>query len=806
MTQRGSQGKSVGETMNPGSERTRPARTLAVTEEEFEIEYRVFAADVEEYLGRIRDAAKRLKYGLSIRLFVRFVTIKPECARVSSFLRALETENSPSELKAEVVAALPEFHDYLRLVGLYSSKSSLDHARAASRIFRWLGGRRPNRYPLVPRIKWRASNSGDTRKNRSVAVLVQPLEHSEIEAKFGRDFATDVECYRIANGYKSVLGFRKVLAWLIDHYPNGGRSVIESLRSAGRISCDVAAIKDVLDQWDRATTASKAYSPRTLSGEKHAAAKLFEHLGALPDRNYAHFLTTYVKSRYTSIDSDSVADIDFAETKGLEGAARLRKSLAIISLAAFEILADECAIFESLSQARSGMITESTSATKKAALETIKVVMQAELHSLRVTGKSQFSTSGVRTNAAEVDIAVQGLANPAVWYQAGVPEGALGENLLTLQAIRQILSRGIGASRSACLAAKLIIVCDKGWNRQPIESIPAAVFAFRIFDEYGICSASFLQVFKNRAGHDVLALIEHGSAESTGRREKILAAWDSAEAAAEWAEHDERSLLKATDPSFIAIEMLRPLVEALRDCRDVAGAGKLFFRFLSWSGGLSTNDRDVRASFRGGILGTVGVTFPAIRKAVLRLRLRQIGSIGGVRPHAGHIGPNVLLANYFNSPDTIKELWQSTRFFQNAVQALVMDQVGTALNLNVTDEHHNWFLRLANTSGVASAVGFGVSIPISGPRTFRFEPTPDRIRGLISLHVALIIERRSMPRTRWALMGIPLLGFVIAVRRKLKEAGLSTLLRQASRQFMSDFRAGRAVPTRLEPTVSRHYG
>lgn len=785
--------------MKPLKQGRRAARTLALTQCEFDTEFGDFANDIAPYVERLRGRDKRFACLLSLRLFTKFVASKIEDDPTMNLLRSICRPDN-SSLKSELMDSLLAFYAHLVSSNLYTAKHSFLVAKEAARVMRWLGREHPHRYPTLGRIVWRKSNRKDSRKNLSVGVLVRPLELAEIKAHFCCQLAVDVEGYQVMYGPRSIRGFRKVLAWLINGYDGCGRSVLATLRSAGRTPCDVAAIKDLLDQWDRATTASKSYSPKTVAGEKHSAARVFEYLGTLEGRNYPHFLKSYVKSRYTRVDSESVADIDFVETRGLVGAARIRKSLEVISQAAFHVLRKEVEVFEALGPARTLEFSAEISQSRRSALEVIAVVLQAELHSLQQTGYSQFSTSGVRTNTAEVELALHRLFDPLIWYQAGIPEGTLPTKF-DLHLVRNLLCKGVGAGRAACLAAKIIIACDKGWNRQPIESIPPEIFAFRIFDDYGICSASFLQVFKNRAGHDVLALIEHGKIESPGRKEKIIAAWEGAEGDAKWLEQDERCLLKATDPSFVALELLRPLVEALNICSADPEVGKVFFKHISWSHGVSTNDSDVRASFKGGILGTAGVTFPAIRKAVLRLHLKEIGSIAGVRPFAGHVAQQVLVKSYFNCPDTRRELWESTRFFQNAVQALILDQIGASWKLNVSDEQHDWFLRLAHASGIASAVGFGVSIPISGPQTFRFEPTPDGIRGLVSLHASLVLKRRLMPRLWWAMTGIPLLGFVIAVRRKLKEAGFAVSLRQETRKFMGDLRSGRAVLTRLEPGV-----
>lgn len=782
--------------MTPAKQGFAGARTLALEQDEFQRKYARFAADVSAYMENVRDPAKRLKYTLSVRLFVKFIETEPAFEQVREALAA-PGGTPPSEMQKPLLAALKEAYGRLEGSGLYSSKGALSHARDVARVFRWLGRKLPSLYPHVKRILWQDFENGDTRKNRSATILVRPMKMEEITAAFGPMLSADVDDYQAKNGARATLGFRKVLAWLCQSYREEGAAVIRAYQSGGNASCDPAAVKSVIDEWAKATAISEAYSPKTFSNEKRYAAVLFEHLGALEGRNYPHFSKTYVKSKYAAVESKSLADIDFPETRNLSGAARLRHSLKIVMDEAFAVLRQDRRIFDLLAPARENAIPDGLPAETRTSLRFVATVMQAEMHSLRETGKSQFSTQGVRTDVEGVDRALEELACPGLWRQIGLPASLLGAGPLGLQAIRSLLCRGIGAPRSANLAAKLIFACDKGWNRQPIENVPPAVYVFRVGDEFGVASASFLSVFKNRAGHDVLALLEHGNRNSTGRREAILAAWEQAEDAAKWPEMDERSLLTATDPTYEAIELLRPLVEPLGAYTQNPDAKNRFFKFLVWSDGVSINDRDVRASFRGGILGRKGVTFPAARKTVLQLKVRDVGSIGALRPDAGHAGLQVLLPSYLNSPSTLKELWQATRFFQNAVQALTIAGVGCKLEMRMSPEDQDWFFRLAHASGVASAVGFGVSIPIGGPVPFDFEPSTDEIRELVSLHVAVILERRTMPPWLRSMIAIPLLGFVIAMKRMLRQVGLGSLLNRVSRQFLIDLSAGVTVTPKL---------
>lgn len=767
----------------------RGSRFLALTQQDFERDYPQFAADVSSYIVAIRDHPKQLKCSLSVRLFAQFITIEPDLDWARKAFGAPGSV-APSSLEQPLFSILKRAHERLENSGHYSTRGALAHARNIGGALRWLGKTFPTRYPAVKRITWRSPEHGDTRKDRSATILFKPLTTDDVKVVFGVRLAADIDEYQAKNGAKSTLGFRKVLSWLHHHYRDEGAAVVEAYQNGGCASCDPAAVKSAIDEWAKATAKSGAYSPITLVSEKRYAAMLFEHLGSINGRQYPKFSSSYVKSKYVAVESKSLADAELPGTRNLTGAARLRQSLKIVMDEAFAVLRRDRHVFDLLAPARENAPPDNVDLDASIGWQSITAVMRAEIYSLLNTGKSQFSTQGARTNTETVDRALKELVDPARWCQIGLPEHLVGDKPLRLSTIRSLICRGIGAPRSATIAAKLIFACDKGWNRQPIEDVPADIYAFQIGNQFGIASATFLNVFKNRAGHDVLSLLEHGHPQSTGRREAILAAWEQAEDAVKWLEMDERSLTTINDPTYEAIELIRPLVEPLAAYTNDADIKQRFFKFLGWSDGVSMNDRDIRASFRSGILGSAGVTFPAARKTVLQLKAREVGSIAALRHDAGHRGPQVLLQSYLNSPSMMKELWQATRFFQNAVEALTIAGAGCKIETKLSADDQDWFFRLAHASGIASAVGFGVSTPIKGPTKFEFNASAKEMRGLVSLHLALILERPKMAMTRRLMIAIPLLGFVIALKRALRKAGLGTVLNDVSRQLLLDLRSG----------------
>lgn len=84
--------------MTPAKQGFAGARTLALEQDEFERKYARFAADVSAYMENVRDPAKRLKYTLSVRLFVKFVETELAFEQVREALAA-PGGTPPSEMQ-----------------------------------------------------------------------------------------------------------------------------------------------------------------------------------------------------------------------------------------------------------------------------------------------------------------------------------------------------------------------------------------------------------------------------------------------------------------------------------------------------------------------------------------------------------------------------------------------------------------------------------------------------------------------------------------------------------------------------------
>lgn len=781
--------------MEAAKERFAGANSLALTVEEFELNYPRLAEDVARYTAFIQSKNKKTKYILAPRLALGCIEADERFQDLRDYLRDPENwRTRRNEFQEPLQVALRTSYERLATSGLYSPAIAAEHGRNVVSVFRWLG-RNTAIYPAIPKsLPLVDRNSKGPRKATGVEAPFQPMALDEIKTILGDRFIDDLLGFEriISRGKARLLGFRYLMSSIRMCPSEYSDVVIAALAGARGDVCDATMIKIVLDECEGVLTRSRAYTLSTITGWIRDCGFLFEYLAELPSRNYPHYSRRYKRFKYAPGDSSTLADLGFTETRDLVGVAKLRRSMDVVRNAAMEVVEKHASFFAAATPMRKDPNFSGLQKKNRDACIAVATVVRAELRSLKQTGMSQFSKNGMRTNRRKVDRAMKALAVPATWFEAGLGNLVPDVKILEFQQIMTLVVSCIGATSQTVLAAKVVFCCETGWNRQPIDDIPAEVYQFRLTDEAGIASASFVSVFKKRAGHLVQTLLEHSEL-SGGRASDALASWEEAEREASWGSFDHRCMLNYTSPAYQALELIRPLVEALNPLTTDPDVKTRFFKSISVAGSISAFRRDIGQVFKSGLLATPGLSFKLLRKSYLQLMLREVGSVESLQIHAGHSGTGVLLPHYLNSPDVRRELEQSTRFFQNAVQSLVVAEVGGPLQLLMSEQDHEWFYNLARISGIASAVGYGVSVPTAGPPGFEFAPSDENLRGLLAIEMSLDLEELQANPRRWALVGVPLRGFVDAILAKLKAASMARLIIRVRDELAADVSSGAVV-------------
>lgn len=333
-----------------------------------------------------------------------------------------------------------------------------------------------------------------------------------------------------------------------------------------------------------------------------------------------------------------------------------------------------------------------------------------------------------------------------------------------------------------------------------MEDVPEALFFFETSEAVQVGTLRYVAAFKTRAGHEVLALLERPP--TPALEEKISSLCEEVDRGAiadpegEHISPAVRASIRRDEDLFQALDLLKPMVSAARVVARTTKLKNRYFVALSREKGPIHRFGQIASCFAKGQLATKGLDFPKIRTSFEQLKLRDVDSVEALRPFAGHWGTNVLPRFYLNSPDIIQELLQSIRFFQNAVQALVVAETGIVLAL--ADGDHRWFYNLAHASGIAGAIGFGASVSAEVEEPpWRFEPTDANLVSLIVTHLSLRKARREWDAYRWSVMGVPLMGFVIGIETALQKAGLRGLFKNLARETIVKYRAGEISLPRL---------
>lgn len=698
------------------------------------------------------------------------------------------------DLQAELRRAVDEAVGKHRAAG-YCHMSVVKYAsavRGAVRHLSDLAGR-----PDLGTYRVRHSEASQPRGNRKDknGVLIPYVDMTQIGPLFSEQFASDL--LMTCTSKRESASIRAFLTTLTMDRSNSSRRLVAILsKGEGRTEGAVALVVAALEVCEARLMKDFGLTRSTVRDRLQCARTVLERLGKLADRTYPAFLKTNFTITHEGIDesSKSLVDIPLSIEGGLKGARRQRAALAVIRDAAGHELSVCVRIFQRMQRLMRGEFDGLNSSQVRASAQALRTILIAEDHSFKATGYGQFHLRGVRTNNAEVDVAVRLLSDRDAWAALGLQDAAALEKRINRNAVRRMILMGLGATRRAVHACMIVFCCEHGWNLQPIWDIPSDPFFFEIDDSVTLGTLSYVAAFKNRAGHEVMALLERYGTKPEIVRGRVMHAWEATSREGRWGDNDHAALLSKDGAAHDAIEQFSALGASARAYTSSPDLRDRFFVHLSDRVGVVGFQEalTIAATFSTAPLNTPGLTFPLIRKSFEQLKLREVGSVEGLRPVAGHAKTNILQPFYVNSQDVVREVLESVRFFQNALQALIVSDTGISGALAMDEKTLEWFHNLAEFSGIAGAIGLGASTPVGTRKEFyNFNPTDENVRSLIAIHLSLKRSRRHIEPYRFAIYGVPLLGFVIAIEGKLRANGLTALFRQTARQLLSDFKANK---------------
>lgn len=750
-----------------------------------------FADHVDSYIERQSNPRLKRAVARNVSLFAEHLF---NTRQRHSLFEAYSGGAVPpgADLQAELKIAVEESVAAFRQAG-YGNASQhkfVTAVRGLIKLLSKLDGR-----PELGKFRIRTERQRQPKGNRKVYSDEHTpyLSIVEIETAYSHQLSIDIQ--RVCKSKRALASIRAFLTTLhCDKSPSSRRLVTILKSGEGRTEGAVALVVDALRLCEKRLAHDFAVQDSTARDRLQYARAALEQLGGLKDRHYPAFRRENFRIEHvTTQPSVSLVDLKIPIEDHLKGAARQREALNLIREAAKKQL-DRCVlIFDQMQRVANGQLDVSIQEGGHEVGRALQVILQAEQYSFRKTGFGQFHLQGFQSNSVRVAAAIERLLTGDAWELIGLGAAIEGEKRLNRDSIRRVILMGIGATRRAVQACQIIFCCDHGWNLQPIWDIPKDVFFFQVEGSIAVGSLNFIQSFKNRAGHEVIALMERSSSLPLLVKDRVMHFWDATTEEEPWDKNDQHAMMDEAGEAYAAIQKIKPLVDAARSFSRSQELAERFFVHLSDRSGVSgfQESLTIRGTFDEVPLNIEGMSFPAIRKSFQQLTLREVGSVEGLRPISGHFGTDILQRSYVNSEDVVREVLESVRFFQNALQALVASASGISGELRMTRETFEWFFNLAQFSGIAGAIGFGASTP-SDPNfyVYNFDPSDESLRSLLLVHLSVKHARKTMEPAKFAIYGVPRLGFIRALEGKLREAGLSPLVRKIARQVITDFRAG----------------
>lgn len=416
----------------------------------------------------------------------------------------------------------------------------------------------------------------------------------------------------------------------------------------------------------------------------------------------------------------------------------------------------------------------------------------------------------VRRNAGvTADGSLKGvlLRDQTVWRRAGF-ENILGDEANhtdVLLAHRECL----GPSTSTMMGAFGVFACDTGWNVQPIKDLERNPYVFHSADAAFLAEDAFVESFKRRAGHHVVAYLGNGHDVSAAKAAVMRERWsetvqaDGRESAHAMLEREDGD---AGHSALEVIEAYRGMAEDLRKAvgeQTSLGSGLWIYvssrdmvrnlmDFASNAG--PTGGGAARIYPAGSVLTRKGFGFRSIRKTWLILNRHDTGSVHATRAAASHTSTSVLLPHYLNTPSVNAELDESVRQFQDAMQALIIrdrEDVAT-VRLGIPLDQLERLRRIADEAGITATLGLDqraeADITVA-PLTF--QPTAENLKELFLIHRELRrIQNEGANIMRFRARHLPLLALCKAIGREVFARHLGPAYRSAARAAVADVRNG----------------
>ncbi len=382
------------------------------------------------------------------------------------------------------------------------------------------------------------------------------------------------------------------------------------------------------------------------------------------------------------------------------------------------------------------------------------------------------------------------LSDPNLWKSAGLDVDVTRRGPLVRRGVSKLMDFCMTPTLELCHLAAVIYCCAKGWNRQPIFDISGTPFLFGTHDKCGVVTSTFLSELKNRAGHEVTSYVESARhlppLQLQNLKDLVREMQIELPHFAEGAFEE----LAADDAALDVLIRFQRIVDHGERAHVPEQLKSFFFYYKSNGKYRLAKDSKKPLSYLK-LFQRPGLDYPAIRKTVLGLKLRAVGSIEALSVIANHRDPNVLMPHYINTDADKQEYSDKIRFVQNDIQALLLrGRKKILVRLRMSTEQVEYYLKITKISGIGAAM-----LPMKLKKKkaggiFEFEAEPDYFLDLYLISFSLVRARLDgIDPLRWRVQGRELLIMARGIKTALVKSGLGAALREQSRKGFAGLKA-----------------
>ncbi|CAN7343984.1 hypothetical protein LJR010_001789 [Ensifer adhaerens] len=598
----------------------------------------------------------------------------------------------------------------------------------------------------------------------------------------------------VGSGTKTA-GARRFFAWVAAAATEDSEWMKSYLANDNRDVDDLATIRRVhrcIASWTTALLETKKWKSTSVRAQRNHLLTAIDRLREIDEDSFPLIDPRLMPmgAHRDSTGRTALGELDWKELADIEPATRDATAIAIIRSAAVTLFERDEKVFW-FGQA---ILDEKDVRGKPAAWHDIRGLIESEIAFWNEHRCSQFSQPW-----GDKGKIISSLSDPAIWNDLGL-DVDFGTKQLAMTLVSGLIVSCVGPGTRLSQALQTVFCCDTGWNRQPIQYLPAQPFAFRTDKQIFLGSNRVLAALKVRAGHVVHADPANAELIRGLAATNFSSEWDDVAASLKVEKSDEQCRLEVDSELLDLLQRYRAMQRLSSQWTDEETENLFFHAISQRAQGVQVVKCDISLGMPDATpLKRPGVNFSAIRKSFLNSL-----SSAGLEPSfiseiAGHRSGNILQKNYIIGAQATRTYEEPARFWQGCIQEILLNDK-IAFKLSIPDKNREWFRMFGMLTGITAACGLE-QMELDGEVTddYIFVPNQKSYIDLFLAHKGVKQQRYQVSQHRWEIQGEALLGIIKGYGRQLSRKQLGREYRTAARIANARIKSGElTVPLMLE--------